>query len=342
MASVFSLKVYPYKLYFKRPAGTSRGVYSTRDVWYLHLTAKDQSGRVGIGECAPLPDLSCDFSANYESVLQQICSEVAYTGNINKEWLTAYPSILFGLETAFEHFNSGSYAFYDTAFARGKKSIPINGLIWMGEYDYMFNQIKDKINKGFDCIKLKIGAINFEEELQLLKYIRTQFSVHDIEIRVDANGAFEVNNALEKLSRLADLNIHSIEQPIKQGQIEQLARLIELSPLPIALDEELIGVNNLNAKQSLLDTVNPHYIVLKPTLHGGLSGCDEWVTEAKKRHIKWWVTSALESNVGLNAIAQWCGRHKNNLPQGLGTGALFINNMEVPLKLKKNNMWFKV
>lgn len=337
---MYSLKVCPYRLYFKQPAATSRGVYSTRDVWYLYLTSNEFPDRLGIGECAPLPSLSCDLTENYEQKLQQICNEVASKGYIDHNKLRPYPSILFGLETAFAHFKSNSYQLQNTSFSKGETGISINGLVWMGSYDFMLQQIEDKIKRGFDCIKIKIGSIDFNEEIKLIEFIRNHFSKNDIEIRVDANGAFKTEEALSKLERLAKLDIHSIEQPIAANQWEKMARLVEATPLPIALDEELIGVNQRIEKQHLLDIIQPQYIILKPSLHGGLSGCDEWIAEVEKRKIGWWATSALESNIGLNSIAHWCSTYPNTMPQGLGTGSLFINNIDVPLDLQKNKMWF--
>jgi len=204
----------------------------------------------------------------------------------------------------------------------------------------MLSQIEKKMEAGFRCIKLKIGAINFEEELTLLRHIRTHFSSKEIELRVDANGAFSPVDAMEKLKRLSEFDLHSIEQPICAGQWEEMARLAAESPLAIALDEELIGCNTLERKQELLSTIRPQYIVIKPSLHGGICGGDEWITEAEKQQIGWWITSALESNIGLNAIAQWCATFSNPLPQGLGTGALFTDNVEVPLEIRKDCLWF--
>lgn len=338
---MYTLKVFPQRLYFKQPAGTSRGTYTTRDVWYIHLTSKEFPGRVGIGECAPLPNLSTELTANYHVLLEQICNEVAYRGHIDKNWLQAYPSILFGLETAFKHFKNNSYRLFDTPFSKGKKGIATNGLIWMNSQEQMIQQIDDKIDHGFRCIKIKIGAINFEEELSLLKHIRSKYSAQQIQIRVDANGAFKPEEALKKLKQLAEFDIHSIEQPIAAKQWAAMSKLIAKSPIPIALDEELIGVNELYLKQTVLDALKPAYIILKPSLHGGFSGCDEWIEEAKSRNIGWWATSALESNIGLNAIAQWTASHHNTLPQGLGTGGLFINNMQMPLTMSKSNLWYK-
>lgn len=293
-----------------------------------------------MGECAPLPKLSCDDFPDYERRLTNICRQVENTGIIDTEALRPYPSILFGLETAFQHFQAGSFVLWDTPFSRGEAGIPINGLIWMGNYKQMLQQIEAKMQTGFRCIKLKIGAINFDEELALLKYIRAHFSAKEVELRVDANGAFSPADAMDKLNRLAELDLHSIEQPIRAGQWEEMARLTEYTPLPIALDEELIGCNTQDGKEELLSAIRPQYIILKPSLHGGISGGQEWIREAKRQKIGWWITSALESNIGLNAIAQWCATYNNPLPQGLGTGALFTDNVEMPLSIRKDCLWF--
>ena len=337
---MYTIKIVPRRLHFKQPAGTSRGSYTTRDVWYLHLTSDKYPDRVGIGECAPLPKLSCDDMQGYESVLAHICNEVTEQGGFSVESLRDYPSILFGLETAFRHLERGCFVLWDTPFSRGEVGIPINGLIWMGDYKKMLEQIEAKMAVGFRCIKLKIGAINFEEELALLRFIRSHFSAKEVELRVDANGAFAPADAMEKLKRLAELDLHSIEQPIRAGQWEDMARLTAETPLPIALDEELIGINITERKQCLLDSVHPQYIILKPSLHGGMAGGNEWIREAEKRNIGWWITSALESNIGLNAIAHWCATFNNPLPQGLGTGALFTNNVDMPLEVRKDSLWY--
>ena len=337
---MYTIKIVPRRLHFKQPAGTSRGSYTTRDVWYLHLTSDKYPDRVGIGECAPLPKLSCDDMQGFESVLAHICNEVTEQGGFSVESLRDYPSILFGLETAFRHLERGCFELWDTPFSRGEVGIPINGLIWMGDYKKMLEQIEAKMAVGFRCIKLKIGAINFEEELALLRFIRSHFSAKEVELRVDANGAFAPADAMEKLKRLAELDLHSIEQPIRAGQWEDMARLTAETPLPIALDEELIGINIPERKQCLLDSVHPQYIILKPSLHGGMAGGNEWIREAEKRNIGWWITSALESNIGLNAIAHWCATFNNPLPQGLGTGALFTNNVDMPLEVRKDSLWY--
>ena len=337
---MYHIDIVPKTLHFKRPAGTSRGTYRIRRVWYLRLTSDECPGRCGIGECAPLPALSCDDLPCFEDILKECCVHFERNGIIDEEALRPYPSILFGLETALLHYERGTYAFWDTAFSRGESGIPINGLIWMGDYVTMLEQIENKMQAGFRCIKLKIGAIDFEEELALLKYIRSRFSAKEVELRVDANGAFKPKEAMEKLSRLAEMDLHSIEQPIRAGEWDEMAHLASLSPLPIALDEELIGVNDLSKKERLLDVIRPQYIVLKPSLHGGMHGTAEWVHLADERQIGWWITSALESNVGLNAIAQLCATFNNPRPQGLGTGALFTDNVEMPLEIRKDSLWF--
>lgn len=337
---MYTINIIPRILHFKQPAGTSRGTYTTRKVWYIYLSTTEYPERVGVGECAPLPKLSCDDLPDYEQILCNACRCLEQTGELDTEALRDYPSILFGLETALRHYETQSWALWDTPFSRGETGIPINGLIWMGDFNRMLQQIEVKMQSGYRCIKLKIGAINFEEELALLKHIRAHYSAREIELRVDANGAFSPIDAMEKLNRLAELELHSIEQPIRAGQWEEMARLTADTPLPIALDEELIGCNTSEGKQDLLTSVRPQYIILKPSLHGGISGGNEWIAEAEKQHIGWWITSALESNIGLNAIAQWCATFRNPLPQGLGTGLLFTDNIEMPLEIRKDCLWF--
>lgn len=337
---MYTINIIPRILHFKQPAGTSRGTYTTRKVWYIYLSTTEYPERVGVGECAPLPKLSCDDLPDYEQILCNACRCLEQTGELDTEALRDYPSILFGLETALRHYETQSWALWDTPFSRGETGIPINGLIWMGDFDRMLQQIEVKMQSGYRCIKLKIGAINFEEELALLKHIRAHYSAREIELRVDANGAFSPIDAMGKLNRLAELELHSIEQPIRAGQWEEMARLTADTPLPIALDEELIGCNTPEGKQDLLTSVRPQYIILKPSLHGGISGGNEWIVEAEKQHIGWWITSALESNIGLNAIAQWCATFRNPLPQGLGTGLLFTDNIEMPLEIRKDCLWF--
>ena len=297
-------------------------------------------GREGWGECAPLPQLSCDDLPDYGAALRRMCDEVERSGRLDAGRWRDFPSMLFGLETALRHYERGTYALWDTPFSRGEEGICINGLIWMGDYDSMYAQIRAKMEAGYRCIKLKIGAINFEEELELLRFVRRHFPAGEVELRVDANGAFAPEEAPDKLGRLAELDLHSIEQPIRAGQWEEMARLTAVSPLPVAFDEELIGHCTREEKQTLLDALHPRYIVLKPSLHGGFSGCREWIEEAERRGIGWWLTSALESNIGLNAIAQWCATWRPELPQGLGTGLLFTDNVPMPLEIRKDCLWY--
>ena len=332
-------------LHFLQPAGTSRGVYNTRLSFYLKLTSDEQPDVVGVGECATLPDLSCDAMPpnEYERKLRTFCDEYEHTGVIDYEAMRAYPSMLFGLETAVAQFNAkGSLNFFNTPFGRGEEGIPINGLVWMGTFEEMFERLEAKLKAGFRCVKLKIGAIDFDRELQLIRHIRSTFSRKDVELRVDANGGFTPEEALSRMEALVQYDIHSIEQPIKQHQWTEMARLCAAIPLPIGLDEELIGVNERQKKIELLDTIRPQYIVLKPSLHGGMAGTAEWIQLARERNIGSWITSALESNVGLNAIAQLTASiYGTNIrhAQGLGTGQLFADNIEMPLKVVGDKLW---
>ena len=332
-------------LHFLQPAGTSRGVYNTRLSFYLKLTSDEQPDVIGVGECATLPDLSCDAMPpnEYERKLRTFCDEYESTGVIDYEAMRAYPSMLFGLETAVAQFNAkGSLNFFNTPFGRGEEGIPINGLVWMGTFEEMFERLEAKLKAGFRCVKLKIGAIDFDRELQLIRHIRSTFSRNNVELRVDANGGFTPEEALSRMEALVQYDIHSIEQPIKQHQWAEMARLCAATPLPIGLDEELIGVNERQKKIELLDTIRPQYIVLKPSLHGGMAGTEEWIQLARERNIGSWITSALESNVGLNAIAQLTASiYGTNIrhAQGLGTGQLFADNIEMPLKVVGDKLW---
>ena len=324
-------------LHFKQPAGTSRGVYTERKSWLVEATDGE---RRGVGECAPLPDLSCDARPDYAEVLRRFCDDVERTGQIDVEAMRDYPSMLFGLETALGMMDG--HTLFDTPFTRGEEGIPINGLVWMGSYEEMLARMEQKLEQGFRCVKLKIGAIDFESELEMVKRIRQRFSHHDVEIRLDANGGFKFEEALYKLELLSQYVVHSIEQPIRQGQWANMAELCRDAPLPIALDEELIGVNDPDTKRQLLNIIKPAYIILKPSLHGGMSGCREWIAAARDMGIGSWITSALESNVGLSAIAQFCsdvyGPHIS-MPQGLGTGQLFTDNIPMPLEIRGDKLW---
>ncbi len=336
-------------LHFRRPARTSRGEYTTHDS--IIVTIRDAEGtRIGLGECAPLPDLSCDRDAYTRmSDVARLINEALQSDDY-AETLRPYPALLFALESAMYDYQQNPLL-YDTPFARSEVGIPMNGLVWMGDYDDMLAQVKAKLRQGFRCIKLKIGAIDWEDELRLIRTVRERFSKDTLELRVDANGAWTADEAEQKMASLAQYDIHSIEQPIAAYQWHEMAHLCRLQEearakgekhLPIALDEELIGVNTLEEKRLLLDTIRPQYIVLKPTLHGGMTGTIEWVNEANKRGIRSWMTSALESNIGLRNVALLAARiygPRVSFPQGLGTGQLYTDNIEMDLELRASRMW---
>lgn len=372
---MYKIDISERTLHFKQPAGTSRGVYTTRHSYYLTLTSDEMPGVEGVGECATLPDLSCDAKPEYAVTLRQVCQMVEQMGRIPYDMIRAYPSITFGLETAFASFfdaakkklgakklSEGKTSveilkeagvsvpmgmenlvnLFDSPFGRGEEGITINGLVWMGTYEEMLARLEEKLQTGFHCVKLKIGAIDFFKELDLIKRIRDVYTKEQVELRVDANGGFLPENAMSQLEALAKYDIHSIEQPIKQHQWPKMAQLCRETPLPIALDEELIGVNVRSMKQALLDTVRPQYIILKPSLHGGIYGCNEWIELANQRGIGSWITSALESNIGLNAIAHYAAKvYGSNvkMPQGLGTGQLFTDNIPMPLEIRGDKLF---
>ncbi len=339
----YKITITPKTFHFKEPAGTSRGVYLTRKSWIIEMHDAADESRKGVGECAPLPGLSCDYSDDYEDKLSYLCRKFEEDGNIDDPVFRDYPSVLFGLETAMAELQCGGKAFYDNAFTRGETGIPINGLVWMGSYDEMLQRMEAKLEAGYKCIKLKIAAINFDDELNLVKKIRERFSQNDVQLRVDANCGFSFEEALYKLELLSQYAIHSIEQPIKAGQWGNMAELCRESPLPIALDEELIGVNDVSLKKHMLNIIKPKYIVLKPSLHGGMKGCREWIDAACEKRIGSWVTSALESNIGLNAIAQFTADvygDKIKTAQGLGTGSLFTDNNKPYTEIRENKLYF--
>lgn len=327
-----------YILNFKRPSGTSRGVLTEKETWFLFL---EDNGKTGIGECGILRTLSIDDRPDYEQKLQWVCQNIHLGKEQLWEELTAFPSIQFGVEMAFLSLASENpFELFPSEFTQGKKGMEINGLIWMGEEAFMKEQIEAKLADGFRCIKLKIGAIDFEKELGLLHFIRQNFNENTIEIRVDANGAFGLDVALNKLQQLAKYKLHSIEQPIRQGNEDKMAELCRVTPLPIALDEELIGIFGVEKKEALLQKIQPQYIILKPSLVGGFKGTQEWITLAEKYNIGWWITSALESNVGLNAITQFTFTLNSAMPQGLGTGGLYTNNFDCPLYIEKGTICY--
>lgn len=372
---MYKIDISERTLHFKQPAGTSRGVYTTRHSYYLTLTSDELPGVEGVGECATLPDLSCDAKPEYAVTLRQVCQMVEQMGRIPYDMIRAYPSITFGLETAFASFfdaakklleivpaegaSSSSEMLkqkgvsvpagmenlvdlYDSPFGRGEEGITINGLVWMGTYEEMLARLEEKLQAGFHCVKLKIGAIDFFKELDLIKRIRDVYTREQVELRVDANGGFLPENAMSQLEALAKYDIHSIEQPIKQHLWPKMAQLCRETPLPIALDEELIGVNVRSMKEALLDTIRPQYIILKPSLHGGIYGCNEWIQLADQRGIGSWITSALESNIGLHAIAHYAAKVYGpnvQMPQGLGTGQLFTDNIPMPLEIRGDQLF---
>jgi o-succinylbenzoate synthase len=346
--------------HFKNPSGTSRGILTEKQAWFLHI---ESEGKIGLGECSVIPGLSPDFGSKdqYEAILEDLITEVE-----SIEWTTfstlkeitllekvksqtniykkfgKYPSIVFGFEMAILNWQSGNLQhFFNNDFTNGKVKIPVNGLIWMGGIDFMQAQMREKVEQEFNCIKMKIGAIDFEKEISLLTELRSKNPADKMILRVDANGAFNETNVRERLKALATLEIHSIEQPIRPGQIDLMKQLCEENILPIALDEELIGIYSTEEKQSLLTAMQPQYIILKPSLHGGILSCMEWITIAENRNIDWWITSALESNVGLNCIAQFTAQYPINKHHGLGTGSLYTDNVESKLKVKKGYISLK-
>ena len=327
-----------YVLDFKRASGTSRGVLTQKETWFLIL---EKDGKKCIGECGILRGLSIDDRPDYEAKLQWVCQNIHLGKQKLYDSLIEFPSIQFGVEMAFLSLEKENpLELFPSDFTSNKKSIPINGLVWMGEPIFMKEQIEQKITEGFNCIKLKIGAIDFDKELELLQFIRTHFDTNTIEIRVDANGGFSAEEALLKLNQLHQFDLHSIEQPIKQNQIAEMTKLCQQTPFPIALDEELIGIFSLDNKAALLQKIKPQFIILKPSLVGGFQGTKEWISLAEKLNIGWWITSALESNIGLNAIAQFTFSLQSPLPQGLGTGGLYTNNFDSPLEVKEGKLWY--
>ena len=331
-------KFYPYTLNFKRPSGTSRGVLNTKETYFIEVFEDDKKG---IGECALFRGLSFDDDDDYEAALEWTCRNINLSIDDLREELVNHPSIIFGVEQALLNLQHQNEFYFPSEFTEGKDSIKINGLIWMGTSDYMKEQLEEKLSKGFSCIKLKIG-VDWNAEKQILKSLREQFPKDKIELRVDANGAFSPEQAKIVLQELAELHIHSIEQPIQAGNWKAMAELCHSTPTPIALDEELIGVLNYESKKTLIKEIKPQYIILKPALVGGFSGSDEWIQLAEQNNIGWWITSALESNIGLNAIAQYTYTKNNPMPQGLGTGALFTNNFETNLHLEGERLWFDI
>jgi len=329
-------RFYKRTFQFKRPSGTSRGVLTEKHAWFIEIWNEDNPDIIGTGECSIIPGLSPDYKTDeqYEQKLISVCNDISQD-------LTGFPSIQFGLETALLDLkNGGKGIIFDNDFTNGKQKIAINGLIWMGDSGFMEEQIREKLNLGFDCLKLKIGT-DWNSEKQILKKLRETFPSTQLELRVDANGGFSFEEAKTVLVELHELEIHSIEQPIKAGNWEEMHKLCSSAPTPIALDEELIGVVDYSEKKRLLEEILPQYIILKPSLIGGFSGSDEWISLAENMRIGWWITSALESNIGLNAIAQYTFSRNPKIPQGLGTGGLFTNNFETRLELLGDQLSIK-
>ena len=300
----------------------------------------------GWGECGPLPGLSPELNADFESVLNDLVAKVNASGPGMKDPLSilrmippGYSSVRFGFETALLDLqNGGRRILYRNGFVEGEP-IPINGLIWMGDMDFLMDQINRKVEQGFRCLKLKVGGLNFERECDVLHYIRKKYFRENITIRLDANGGFKTDEVLYNLGELARFDVHSIEQPLKPG-MEAMEELCRKSPIPVAFDEELIGIETPADKVSLLKRLKPRFIVLKPSLHGGISGCEEWIRIAGELNIGWWMTSALESSIGLNAICQFTANYNPSIPQGLGTGAIYENNIPSPLKVSGGKIFY--
>jgi o-succinylbenzoate synthase len=328
---------YRYLLEFKRPSGTSRGVLYEKETFILEIS---EDGKKGIGECGIFRGLSFDDRPDYEERLQWLCENISKDFNTLKQELKEFPSIWLGYEQALLNLKHGGNLYFPSNFTNGSESMMINGLIWMGDIGYMEEQIQEKLDQGFRCIKLKIGVAWNSEHL-ILQKLREKFSQEKLELRVDANGGFTFAEAELVLKQLSDLQIHSIEQPIKAGNWNDMAKLCMHTPTPIALDEELIGIFDFDKKKELLGKINPQYVILKPSLVGGFSGCDEWISLAEQQNIGWWITSALESNIGLNAISQYTFTKDNKMPQGLGTGSLFTNNFESKLLLNGDRLFFR-
>ncbi len=329
-----------HRLIFKKAAGTSRSILLHNDVWFIFI---EEKGKVGIGECNPLVGLSIDDRPDFEEILTYYVKKFESESSINLHELNDFPSIKFGFESALIDLSmGGKRILFESDFTSGKSQIPINGLLWMASKEDMLQQLDQKINQGFTCIKMKIGAIDFDEELEVLQEIRSNFSADKMEIRVDANGAFKVKEALNKLEKLAQFDIHSIEQPIAIAQWNEMKKLVNASPVKIALDEELIPLRRTKNRSDMIAAIRPHYIILKPSLVGGFSDCNEWIDIATKFEVDWWITSALESNIGLNAISQYTFTKNPMIPQGLGTGSLYSNNIDSPLIIKSGTLHYDI
>ncbi len=328
----------PYQLTFKSPVLTSRGSMSVKNGFFLEVNDEDF---MAVGEVSIIEGLSLESLADAELCLDELVASINSGVSINEKRLLQCPSVKFAYECIqLQLKHKSSHILFESDFTLRNKPIPINGLIWMGDIDFMLSQMQEKLKAGFKCIKLKIGALPFNQEIEIISELRKQFTENEIELRLDANGAFTSADVFQKLEKLAGYHIHSLEQPVKHGQPELMSEVIKFSPIPIALDEELIYWPK-DKKADLLAAVNPAYLVLKPGLLGGFSECDDWITLAESFNVYWWATSALESNIGLSAIAQWVATKPITLVQGLGTGGLYINNVSSSLRLAGPNLYFQ-
>ena len=328
-------------LTFKKPAKTSRGEYLEKPSWLIQLS---ENGKTGVGEASPLADLSTDGQVDVLARLNQLPEEISddtiedYLERWKPGKAEALPAVRFGLHCALLDLKSGGNGIWiNSGFTRFEQGIPINGLVWMNNIEQMEEEAQLKIQKGFRCIKFKVGALDFDAECKLLERLRKNHSAFKLEIRLDANGAFETDTALEQIKELRRFEIHSIEQPVKPGYA-LLDKICAESTIPVALDEELIG-HSLESGAALIKQTKPRYIVLKPTLLGGLDLCDGWIQMAENTQTKWWATSALEGNLGLFAISQWVSQYENKLHQGLGTGSLFVQNFPSKTDVKGEFLW---
>lgn len=347
-AMPLKLSYSPHTLQFQFDARTSRGAIREHRVYFVKVWEETTPEVYGSGECAPLAGLSIDYRPDLEAKLEEVAQLVnsgkvilaADKGLPEALHLQEWPALRFALETALLDLRMGGRGIlYNNSFSSGEAGIPINGLVWMGDQAFMQQQIEQKLADGYTCLKLKIGSLDFKTELEILQRIREVAPASCLTVRVDANGAFSVDEAFKKLEKLARYELHSIEQPIRQGQALQMAELCAYTPIPIALDEELIGVQQPDVQENLLNKIKPQYIILKPTLVGGLAASTDWIQKAEERDIGWWMTSALESNIGLNAISQFTAQYDITMPQGLGTGQLYFNNIPSPLQIKHGELW---
>ncbi|MFI5203631.1 MAG: o-succinylbenzoate synthase [Flavobacteriales bacterium] len=337
---MFKLKIKKHTLNFAFPAGTSRGLMHKKDTWYVLLSDIEKPGVVGMGECSPIWGLSPEKEEEYEEKLNELSSRIEQFDFYLRTGLAGFPSIRFGLETALlDFYSSGKHILFPTDFTKGNTGIRINGLVWMGEPEKMLSDALDKVNAGYTCIKIKIGTHDWQEEEKIIRALREKAG-NTIEIRVDANGAYSLQEAKQVMKRCAAYNVHSIEQPVKQGNISDMKALVAEKSVPVALDEELIGVISTSQRNELLKEIKPSYIVIKPSLVGGLAATREWINLAEEQGIKWWITSALESNIGLNAIAQFAATINPAIAQGLGTGKIYTNNIPSPLEIKGDRLFY--